>query len=127
GFVVAFAALGAPSIVAVLLGIHDFYASGSFSTKQKREFPDGQIAEALGLVPRLWARQDGWSPAATSTWLVVASAAAAALLLYGYRTLRRVELPRADFLAAGVGATLVLYCVFLLPSFASYLSFKVLA
>ena len=127
GFVVAFAALGAPSIAAVLLGIQDFYASGSFSTKQKREFPDGQIAEALGLVPRLWARQDGWSRVVTITWLVAASVAAAALLLYGYRALRRAGLPRADFLAAGVGVTLVLYFVFLLPSFASYLSFKVLA
>jgi hypothetical protein len=127
GFIVAFGALGAPSIAAVLLGIHDFYASGSFSTKQKREFADGQIAEALGLVPRLWARQDGWSRAVTIAWLAVASVAAAVLLLYGYRALRRAGLPRADFLAAGVGVTLVLYCVFLLPSFASYLSFKVLA
>jgi hypothetical protein len=121
------AVLAAPSLAALAAGFGDFVSSGGFSTLFKRAFPDGQVAEALGLAPRLWAREQGWTWAVELGWLAVGSVAAFALLAAGALTLRRARVPRADFLLAGAALTLGGYGVLLLPRFASYLSFKVLA
>jgi hypothetical protein len=126
-FAAWFAVLGAPSLVAVGAGFGDFLASGGFSTDFKERFPHGQVAEALGLVPRLWAREAGWPSAASVAWLAAASAVGAALLLAGIRALRRSDVPRADLLVAGLVVSVGGYFVFLLPAFSPYLSYKVLA
>ena len=126
-FTVVLAALAAPSLAALGSGLPGFIASGGFSTTFKRTFPDGQIAESLGLVPSVWALQESWPIALRLAWLTVGSLVAATLLVTGLRRLRSTCGARADFLAAGVALTIVGYCVLLLPSFASYLSFKVLS
>ena len=97
------------------------------STPHKEAFPHGQIAEALGLVPRLWALEAGWPSAGTILWLVAGSLLAAALLGAGAIAARRQRIPRGDFLAAGAGLTLGGYAFFLLPVFTPYLTYKVLA
>jgi hypothetical protein len=129
--VAAFAVLlvlaAGPSLAALGAGLPSFVSSGGFETGFKRAFPDGQIAESLGLVPRVWGLQAGWATTYSIAWLALASATALALLAAGALVLRRSRTPRADFLAAGVGLTTIGYCILLLPSFASYLSFKILS
>jgi hypothetical protein len=119
--------LGSPSLVALARGLPDFVSSGGFSTAFKRAFPAGQPAEALGLVPRVWSLEEGWPAVARLTWLAVASALGALLLVLGARALRRAPAIRADFLAAGVTLVLIGFAVLRLPSFTTYLSFKLLA
>jgi hypothetical protein len=126
-FAAALAALAAPSLVALARGLPDFVSGGGFSTAFKRAFPDGQLAEALGLVPSVWASEDGWPETARILWLVGASAVAVAVLALGVAAIRRSRAPRLDFLVAGVALALAGYVVLLVPSFASYLSFKLLS
>ena len=127
GFVVLLACLSAASLVALLKGFRDFYSSGGFSTEFKRSFPDGQVAEAVGLVPRVWAIEGSWPVAAEWAWLVVATALAVGMLVAGLQAARGAGTRRGAFLAAGAGLALAAYAVLLLPTFASYLSFKALA
>ena len=122
-----FALLAAPSLLAVVRGLPGFLSSGGFSTEFKQAFPEGQIAEALGLVPRVWAIEASWPSAARIGWLLVASAFALALLAAAARSLARGAAPGARFLLAGGVLAIGGYCVLLLPVFASYLSFKILA
>jgi hypothetical protein len=119
--------LAAPSLVALARGLPDFVSGGGFSTTFKQTFPSGQLAEALGLVPSVWASQDGWPAAARLGWLVVASAAGACALLAALLAGRRLRLPRGDFLAAGAALAVGGYLVLLAPRFSSYLSFKLLS
>lgn len=126
-FSAAVTSLAAPSLLALAAGFGDFVSSRGFSTTFKRAFPDGQLSEALGLAPRLWAREQSWPWGAEVAWLILGTAAAVALLLAGAWNVRRARLPHWDFLLAGASLTLGGYCFLLLPRFASYLSFKVLA
>ena len=121
------ACLAVPSLVALAEGLPDFVSSGGFSTTFKREFPDGHLGEAVGLVPSIWAKQEGWPEGARLVWLVAATAVVVALLTLGAVSLRRAAAQRADFLIAGAALSVGAYLVLLLPRFASYLSFKVLA
>ena len=119
--------LAVPSLVALAEGLPDFVSSGGFSTRFKREFPDGQLGEALGLMPSIWAREEGWSEPSRLAWLVAATIVAAVLLTLGARSLGLSAAGRADFLLAGAALSVGAYLVLLLPRFASYLSFKVLS
>jgi hypothetical protein len=123
----AFACLGALSLAALGRGLPGFISSGGFSTAFKRGFPSGQPAEALGFVPRVWALEEGWPSAGRLAWLALASLLTLALLLGGAAVVRRVRLPRGDFLAAGVALTVGGYVLLLMPPFSSYLSFKLLS
>jgi hypothetical protein len=124
-FAVAAAILAAPSLAALGRGLPEFVSSGGFSTAFKRAFPGGQPAEALGLVPRVWALEEGWVDALELAWLAGASAVALALLALGFRAARRQ--PRRDFVLAGGLLALGGWIVLLLPPFAPYLSYKLLA
>jgi hypothetical protein len=124
-FLAASLVLAAPSLVALARGLPEFVDSGGFSTAFKEHFPHGQPAEALGLVPRVWALEEGWSGVLRTGWLVVASALGLVLLVSGVRLARRA--PRADFLLAGGALVLGGWLVLLLPRFAPYLSYKLLA
>ena len=127
GFAVALGVLAAPSLVGLFRGLPDFYASGGFSTDFKRTFPDGQVAEAVGLVPRVWGVKGSWPAAAEWLWLAAATGVAVILLVTGYRLARADRDSRMLFLLAGAALAISAYFVLLLPAFASYLSFKVLA
>ena len=126
-FALLLACVAAPSVLAVVRGFPEFVSAGGFSTAFKRSFPTGQLAEALGFVPSVWSVKEDWPAAARVTWLTIGSVAAAALLVAGWRAVRGVRAPRADFVAAGVLLALGGYCVLLLPPFSPYLSFKLLS
>ncbi len=126
-FLAAFASLGALSLAALGRGLPAFISSGGFSTAFKRGFPSGQLAEALGFVPRVWALEEGWPIAGRLAWLAAASLLALVLLVGGAFVVRRMHVPRGDFLAAGAALTLLGYALLLLPPFSSYLSFKLLS
>lgn len=119
------ALVAAPSLAALTRGLPEFVSSGGFSTAFKRAFPDGQPAEGLGLVPRVWALKEDWPAAAELSWLAVATVAAVVLLVAGWRAARRS--PRPDLLAAGLVLSLGGWLLLLLPVFSSYLSYKVLS
>jgi hypothetical protein len=119
--------LAIPSLIALAEGLPDFVSAGGFSTTFKREFPSGQLGEVLGLVPSIWSREEGWSEPGRLAWLVVATIVTVVLLAIGARTLGISGAGRADFLLAGAALTVGAYLVLLLPRFAAYLSFKVLA
>jgi hypothetical protein len=70
----AFAVVAGPSLYALARGFSDFVSSGGFSTTFKRTFPNGEIAEALGLVPHVWALKESWPDALEDAWLALASA-----------------------------------------------------
>jgi hypothetical protein len=125
GFLGAAGLLALPSLVALVRGVPEFVGSGGFSTAFKEAFPIGQPAEALGLVPRVWALEEGWGGALRIGWLLAASVLAAALFWLGIRAARRAL--RADFLLAGAALVLGGYLVLLLPVFAPYLSYKLLS
>ena len=124
-FAVVAAAAASPSLAAVGGGLPEFVSSGGFATAFKRAFPDGQLGEALGLAPNVWGLEEGWPAVGRLAWLILAWVAALILLVAGARALRGS--PRADFVAAGAALTVAGYLVLLLPVFASYLSFKILA
>jgi hypothetical protein len=126
-FLAAFACLGALSLAALERGLPGFVSSGGFSSAFKRGFPSGQLAEAVGFVPRVWALEEGWPAAGRLAWLAAASLLALVFLVGGALVIRRMRVPRGDFLAAGVALTLVGYALLLLPPFSSYLSFKLLS
>jgi hypothetical protein len=117
--------LAAPSLFALARGLPGYIDSGGFSTTFKEEFAGGQPAEALGLVPHIWALEDGWPDWLRLVWLAVASALAAGLLVAG--ALRGRAVRSAAFVLAGTGLVVVGYALLLLPRFAPYLSYKVLA
>ena len=119
------ALLALPSLVALGSGLPEFVDAGGFSTAFKEHFPAGQPGEALGLVPRVWAIEEDWPAAIRVTWLVAASLLAVVLLVGGIRAAR--GLGRADFLLAGSALVLGGWVVLLLPAFAPYLSYKLLA
>ena len=127
GFGALFACLAAPSLDALLRGFPDFYSSGGFSTDFKRSFPEGHLAEAVGLVPRVWSVKGSWPSIAEWGWLAAATVPAVGMLIAGLVAARRAGGRRAVFLVAGSVLAIAAYCVLLLPTFASYLSFKVLA
>ncbi len=124
-FAGAAALLALPSLVALGSGLPEFVDAGGFSTAFKEHFPAGQPGEALGLVPRVWAIEEDWPAAIRVTWLVAASLLAVMLLVGGVRAARR--LGRADFVLAGSALVLGGWVVLLLPAFAPYLSYKLLA
>ena len=124
-FAGAAALLALPSLVALGSGLPEFVDAGGFSTAFKEHFPAGQPGEALGLVPRVWAIEEDWPAAIRVTWLVAASLLAVVLLVGGMRAARR--LGRADFVLAGSALVLGGWVVLLLPAFAPYLSYKLLA
>jgi hypothetical protein len=124
-FAGAAALFALPSLVALRSGLPEFVDAGGFSTAFKEHFPAGQPGEALGLVPRVWAIEEDWPAAIRVTWLVAASLLALVLLVGGVRSARR--LGRADFVLAGSALVLGGWLVLLLPAFAPYLSYKLLA
>jgi hypothetical protein len=119
--------LAAPSLWALADGLPDFVSEGGFSTAFKRNFPSGQPAEALGLVPHVWAAKGSWPAVLEWGWLAVATVGALAALAAGARALRRGRPQRWQLLAGGAALTLGGYVVLLLPAFSNYLSFKVLS
>ncbi|MGE5691082.1 MAG: hypothetical protein ACM33B_11070 [Pseudomonadota bacterium] len=124
-FLAAAVVLATPSLAALARGLPEFVDSGGFSTAFKEHFPRGQPGEALGLVPRVWAIEEGWAGALRAAWLLVASALTVVLLVAGARLARRT--PRGDFLLAGGVLVLGGWLVLQLPRFAPYLSYKLLA
>ena len=124
-FLAAAVVLAAPSLLALARGLPGFIDSGAFSTTFKKEFAGGQPGEALGLVPHVWAVEAGWPDWLRLAWLVVASALTAALLVAGVRRGRAGR--SADFVLAGTALVAVGYALLLLPRFAPYLSYKLLA
>jgi hypothetical protein len=114
--------LAIPSLVALVRGLPGFIDSGGFSTEFKEGFARGQPGEALGLVPNVWAIEDGWADPLRIGWLIVASALTAFLLVAGARRSRP-----SGFVLAGTALVLVGYALLLLPRFAPYLSYKLLA
>jgi hypothetical protein len=125
GFLVVAVLLAAPSLVALARGLPGFIDSGGFSTTFKKEFSGGQPAEALGIVPHIWAVEDGWPGWVRLVWLAVASVLAAGLLVIGVRLARAAR--SADFVLAGTALVVGGYALLLLPRFAPYLSYKLLA
>jgi hypothetical protein len=125
GFLVVAVLLAAPSLVALARGLPGFVDSGGFSTTFKKEFSGGQPAEALGLMPHIWAVEDGWPGWLRLVWLAVASVLAAGLLVTGVRLARTAR--GADFVLAGTALVAGGYALLLLPRFAPYLSYKLLA
>lgn len=121
------AVLAAPSLWALADGLPDFISEGGFSTAFKRNFPSGQPAEALGLVPHVWAAKGSWPGVLEWGWLAVATLGALAAFAAGTRSLLRRRTPRRELLAGGAALTLAGYVVLLLPPFSNYLSFKVLS
>jgi hypothetical protein len=124
GFLVVVVLLAAPSLVALARGLPGYIDSGGFSTTFKKEFAGGQPAEALGLVPHIWAVEDGWPGWLRLAWLAVASVLAAGLLVAGVRLARAAR--SADFVLAGTALVVGGYALLLLPRFAPYLSYKLL-
>jgi hypothetical protein len=125
-FAVVLAVLAAPSLWALADGLPDFVSEGGFSTAFKRNFPSGHPAEAIGLVPHVWAAKASWPGVLEWGWLAVATAGALVALAAGALSLRRRP-PRWELLAGGAVLTLGGYVVLLLPAFSNYLSFKVLS
>jgi hypothetical protein len=125
GFLVVAVLLAAPSLVALARGLPGFVDSGGFSTTFKKEFSGGQPAEALGLMPHIWAVEDGWPGWLRLVWLAVASVLAAGLLATGVRLARTAR--GADFVLGGTALVAGGYALLLLPRFAPYLSYKLLA
>jgi hypothetical protein len=121
-FLAAAVVLAVPSLVALARGLPGFIGSGGFSTRFKEEFAAGQPGEALGLVPHVWAVEDAWPDWLRLLWLVVASVLAATLLVAGARRSRG-----AGFVLAGTALVAAGYALLLLPRFAPYLSYKLLA
>ncbi len=124
-FAAAAVGLAAPSLVALARGLPEFVDSGGFSTAFKEHFPAGQPAEALGLVPRVWAIEEAWPAAVRHGWLLLASVLALVLVVAGARAAR--ALPRRDFVLGGATLVLVGWLVLLVPAFAPYLSYKLLS
>ena len=121
-FAGAAAVLGAPSLVALVRGLPGFIDSGAFSTQFKEGFAGGQPGEAFGLVPHVWAIEDGWPDPLRIGWLIAASALTAGLLAAGARRSRP-----SGFVLAGTALVAAGYALLLLPRFAPYLSYKLLA
>jgi hypothetical protein len=117
--------VGAPSLWALAEGLPDFISGGEFSTAFKRNFPSGQLAEGVGLVPHVWAAKGSWPAVLEWGWLAVATFVALAALAVGVVRLRSER--RWELLGAGAALTIGGYFVLLLPPFANYLSFKVLS
>ena len=114
--------LAAPSLVALVRGLPGFIDSGGFSTAFKEGFAGGQPGEALGLVPHVWAIENGWADPLRIGWLIAASALTAGLLVAGARRSRP-----SGFVLAGTALVAAGYALLLLPRFAPYLSYKLLA
>jgi hypothetical protein len=126
-FVLAFAALAAPSLAGVAAGLPEFVASGGFSTEFKRTFPSGQLAEGLGLVPRVWGVRGSWPTVPMLAWLAAGWLVAAVLLARGLLAAGRAGAPRLGLVAAGAVVAVAAYAFVLLPPFSAYLSFKLLS
>jgi hypothetical protein len=76
-------------------------------------------------VPHIWAVEDGWPGWLRLVWLAVASLLAAGLLVAGVRLARANR--SGDFVLAGTALVVGGYALLLLPRFAPYLSYKLLA
>jgi hypothetical protein len=119
GFAVLLLAFAAVSVVALVTGLHEFLAFG-VDTSFKRQFPAGNLTEALGFFPRMFGAGRAWS--------VLAACVALPLFIVPLARLLRSSAPRVDFVLGSTLALVAAYA-FLLATKAStpYTSFKLLA
>ena len=113
-----FIILAAPSLVGLLLGFRKFAALG-VSTGFKKSFPQGNLAETIGLVPGAFG--------AAAIWITLATVLGVQVVALGLLLMRHHSPARSDFL---VGVTIFLvgaYVVLLGSPLPPYASFKLLA